>query len=128
MRITSIILAAAAAALAWSAQAQPAGDDTTDHFYSELSQQCPDKQLQYLSAADLRDGLDDWVSGQSQDAQDQIRQAESRQCAATGAGANCVNQADVIAADHLGLTPDLAGSICGAFLRCRSQGDCDHAR
>lgn len=128
MRIPSILLAAAAAALAWSAQAQPAGDDTTDHYFAELDQQCPDKLLQYLSPADLRDGLDDWVAGQSQDAQDQVRQAESARCSVTGAGANCVNQADIIAADRLGLTSDLAGSICASFLRCRSQGDCDHAR
>src|SRR5208282_5131834 len=122
MRIPSILLAAAAAALAWSAQAQPAGDDTPDHYYAELDRQCPDKLLQYLGPADLRDGLDDWVEGQSPDAQDQIRQSENTLCAPTGAGANCVNKADIVAADRLGLTSDLAASICGGFLRCRSEG------
>ena len=127
MRISSLILAAAAATLAWSACAQPAGGDVADHYYSELAQQCPDKLLQYLSPADLRDGLDDWVSGLSQDSQDQVRAAERAQCS-NDTGAACVNQADIGVADAMGATPNLANSICESFLRCRSQGDCDHAR
>jgi hypothetical protein len=127
MRIPSILLAAAVAALAWSAQAQTAGDDAPDHYFAELDRQCPSKLLQDLSSPDLRDGLDQWIEGQSPDAQDQIRAAENTLCAPTGAGAACVDQADIGAADRLGLTSDLAGSICASFLRCRSQGDCDHA-
>jgi hypothetical protein len=127
--MTSILLAVAAATLAWSASAQDAGTgDATDNYVSQISQQCPDKLLQYLSPADLRDGLDDWVSSLSQDQQDELRKAEQARCAADAAGASCVNIADIGEADRMGLTGDLAGSICGAFLRCRSQGDCDHAR
>ena len=127
MRIPLIRLAAAAAALAWSAQAQPAGDDSPDHYFAELDRQCPDKLLQYLSTPDLRDGLDEWIDGQSPDAQEQFRSAENALCAPTGAGAACVDQADIGAADRLGLTSDLASAICATFLRCRGQGDCDHA-
>jgi hypothetical protein len=127
MRIASIILAAAAAALAWSASAQPAGD-AADRYFAELERQCPDKVLQDLSPADLRDGLDDWISGLSQDTQDQFRQAERAQCSSTDDGANCVNTTDIGSADQRGLTSDLAGSICTGFLRCRGPGDCDHAR
>ena len=44
------------------------------------------------------------------------------------AGAACVNMADILAADRLGCVPELAGSLCVTFLRCRSQGECDYAR
>src|SRR5580698_909809 len=101
MRISSLILAVAAATLAWSACAQSTGGDVTDHYYSELERQCPDRLLQFLSPGDLRDGLDDWVSSLSQDSQDQVRAAERSQCS-TDTGVACVNQADIGVADSMG--------------------------
>ena len=128
MRTTLLVLAVAAAALGWPAMAQ---DDTApagDHYYAELANQCPDKALQFLSPTDLRDGLDDYMEGLSQDAQDQLRRAEHARCSSMTAGVGCVNDADIGTADQLGLTSNLAASICAAFLRCRGQSDCDHAR
>lgn len=72
-------LAALAATMAWSANAQDTSGQT-DRYYGELAGQCRDKQLQLLSPTDLRDGLDDFVSSLSPDAQTQVRRAEQAQC------------------------------------------------
>ena len=122
-----VALAALAAMMAWSANAQDTSGQT-DRYYGELAGQCPDKQLQLLSPTDLRDGLDDFVSSLSPDAQTQVRRAEQAQCSSMDAGVACVNAADIGAADQLDQTGALAASICSAFLRCRAQSDCDHAR
>ena len=128
MRIAWMILVGSLSALAWSVSAQPLADAAAAPYLAQLDEQCPQAQLQYLSAGDLRDGLDDFVAGQSADAQSQIRSAEHAQCSSLTAGAACVNLADIGAADRLGLTEKLATSICLDFLRCRGPGDCDHAR
>ncbi|MFI4935318.1 MAG: hypothetical protein ACHP7N_11910 [Caulobacterales bacterium] len=127
MRIAPIILALGLAAVAWSSSAQPAGGDSAGRYQSELDRQCPEKLLQDLSAADLRDGLDDYLSSLQPDARDQVTKTERTECS-KGEGLACVNAADIDAVDTQNLTSDLAASLCGAFLRCRSQGDCDHAR
>jgi hypothetical protein len=128
MRTTLLVLAVAVAALGWPAMAQDATETGNDRYYAELTNQCPDKSLQFLSPTDLRDGLDGYMEGLSPDAQDQLRRVERARCSSMTAGVGCVNDADIAAADQLGLTPDLAASICAAFLRCRGQSDCDHAR
>jgi len=128
MRRTLLSLTLAAAALGCAALAQDMDGAGTDHYYAELSNQCPDKNLQYLSPRELRDGLDDWSGGLSPDAQSKLKQAETAQCSTASAGVGCVNRADIAAADQQGRTRDLAGAICADFLRCRSPGDCDYAR
>jgi hypothetical protein len=128
MRVGSIILAIAAAAFAWSVSAQPADDPGTDHYFAELDRQCQASQLQLLSSAQLHDGLDDFVSNLPQESQDRIRKAEIANCSSSDAGVGCVDDADIGVVDQLGLTERLASSICAAFLRCRSQGDCDSTR
>jgi hypothetical protein len=128
MRRTLIVLALAAAAVGWPAGAQDASDPATVTYYTALASFCPEKSLQLLSPSDLRDGLDDYQSGLPQEAQDRLRRAERNQCSSPDAGVGCVNRADIVAASQLGLTDNLAASICQSFLRCRSQSDCDHAR
>jgi hypothetical protein len=128
MRRVPILLAVLAAALAWSAQAQPVMDDARADFQAELSRQCPEKQLQMLPVRSLRDGLDDYMQGLSQDERDQMQQAERARCSTMEAGAACVNDADIATLDTTGHIADLAGSICATFLRCRDQGACDYAR
>ena len=132
MRLGPVFFAAFALAAAWSAPrstlAQTEGDESRDRFEAALSQNCPQKQLQLLSARNLRDGLDSYVGGLPQDTQDRVRKAETDHCSTIDAGAACVNLADIMAADEIGRTDELALSICGSFLRCRDQGACDYAR
>jgi len=128
MRLGPIFIAVLLTAFAWSAQAQTALDEARDQFQSELAQQCPAKQLQMLSARDLRDGLDDYKGGLSQEQRDRLDKAEQDQCSSLDRGVDCVNLADIAAANDMGEMTDLAASICTDFLRCRDQGVCDYAR
>jgi hypothetical protein len=128
MRLGPILLAACLAALAGSARAQPAFDAARDQFEAELAEQCPQKQLEMLAPRDLRDGLDDYKAGLSQDQLARLQQAEQTQCSSMDAGVACVNMADIAAAGDMGEMTNLARSLCLDFLRCRDQGACDHAR
>jgi hypothetical protein len=128
MRLRPLLVACVIAAAAWGAQAQTGAEEAQARFLSELDRQCPDKQLQMLSARDLRDGLDDYMDGLPTDVRATLQQAEADHCSSEQAGATCVNMADILAADELGRVPELAGSLCISFLRCRAQGDCDYAR
>jgi hypothetical protein len=131
MRLGPVFFAAFALA-AWTApravQAQTDPEVARDHFESVLSQDCPQKQLQLLSARNLRDGLDSYIEGLPQDLHDRVQKAETDRCSSIDAGAACVNMADIQAADDVGHMDDLALSICGSFLRCTDQGVCDYAR
>jgi hypothetical protein len=128
MRFGPVFLAALALAAAWSAQAQTEADEARDHLEAALAQDCPQKQLQLLSARNLRDGLDSYVEALPPDLHDRLLKAESDHCSTADAGAVCVNLADIQAADEVGRIDDLALSICGSFLRCSDQGVCDYAR
>ena len=128
MRLRPLFFAALALAAAWSAQAQTEGDEARQHFEAQLAENCPQKQLQLLSARDLRDGLDNYMAGLPQDLRDRLQKSESDRCSSLEAGAACVKLADLQSADEVGRMDELALSICGAFLRCRSEGDCDYAR
>ncbi len=142
MRLGPVFFAAFALAAAWSAPgstlAQTDGVQTDaapvdaegarDHFEAALAQDCPQKQLQLLSARNLRDGLDSYVEGLPPDLHDRVQKAETDRCSNADAGAACVNMADIVAADEVGRMDDLALSICGSFLRCTDQGVCDYAR
>ena len=144
MRLRPIFFALFGAALAWSAQAQtdaPPPDSPPDasadqanpqeslqRFQEGLERQCPDKQLQLLSARDLSDGLDQYKSGVAADLHDRLSKAEGDHCSSLDAGAACVNLADIAAADAAGHMDDLVLSICTTFLRCRDEGVCDYAR
>jgi len=128
MRLIGPILALAAAAAAFAVCAQPAPDEARDDFQAELARQCPDKQLQLLSARDLRDGLDDYLAGLPDSARTRLQQTETARCSSMDAGAACVNDADIAAADQIGRIADVAGSICGYFNRCADQGVCNYAR
>src|SRR5579871_1583865 len=123
MRNRSLVLALLVAAAAWSASAQSMGDQARDDYQSELARQCPDKQLQMLSARALSDVLDDYKLALPDDIRARFQKAETDQCSSLDAGAACVNSADLQTADEVGRISDLAGSICAAFLRCRDQGD-----
>jgi hypothetical protein len=138
MRLGPVFFAAFALAAAWSVQgsaiaqteggAQTEGDEARDHFEAALANDCPQKQLQLLSARNLRDGLDSYVESLSPDLHDRVQKAETDRCSNADAGAACVNMADIQAADEIGHMDDLALSICGSFLRCTDQGACDYAR
>jgi hypothetical protein len=128
MRASILALGVIAFAAGWSAAAQPALDAARGDYQSELSRQCPEKQLQLLSERDLSDGLDDYKQSLPTDIRDRLQQAERTQCSSLDAGAACVNGADISATDQAGRIADLAGSICSSFLRCRDQGVCDYAR
>jgi hypothetical protein len=128
MRLGPIFLAALLAAVAGSAAAQTAFDAARDQFQAELSNQCPEKQLQMLSPRDLRDGLDDYKEGLSPDQLTRMQQAEQTQCSTMDAGVACVNMSDIASAGDMGQMSNLATSLCLDFLRCRDQGVCDHAR
>jgi hypothetical protein len=129
MRLALVFFAVLAATVAWSAAAQTEGDAARDHFQSELVRQCPQKQLNLLSARDLRDGLDDYMESLPSDQRDQLQQSERDHCStADSGGAACVNTADLDAADQIGRMEDLASWVCSSFLRCRDQGACDYAR
>ena len=127
MRLGPLFLAVALAA-AWSAQAQTGAEEARDRFEGALAQDCPQKQLQLLSARNLRDGLENYVESLPPDIHDRVQKAETDQCSSADAGAACVNAADIQAADEVGRTDELALSICGSFLRCTDQGVCDYAR
>jgi hypothetical protein len=133
MRFRPLFFAAVLTAAAWSAHAQdqappPDADAARDRFEAALADSCPQKQLQLLSARNLRDGLDSYVESLPQDVHDLVQKAENDRCSNADAGAACVNMADILAADQSGHMDDLAISICGAFLRCTDQGACDYAR
>jgi hypothetical protein len=127
MHLRSLLFALMAGAAAWSAQAQTAFDDAREHFKEELDRQCPDKQLELLSPAQLRDGLDSYMSGLADDARARLQQAEVADCASLAGGAACVNLADISSADQTGQMPDLVSSLCATFIRCREQDVCDEA-
>jgi hypothetical protein len=128
MRIKTILIATVAAALALSASAQTSDGDAMDLYQAELDHQCPASHLEYLSPGQLRDGLDDYISSLPPDTQDRMRKAESSQCAASGGGATCVNQADIALSVELSLTDTLVTTLCGDFSRCRGPSDCDSVR
>jgi hypothetical protein len=129
MRCLTLPLALVAVCVAaWPTFAQTAQDQARELFQSELAQQCPQKQLQMLSARELRDGLDDYKGGLPQQLHDRLQQAEDAQCASMDAGADCVNAADITTASDIGEMTNLAASICTDFIRCRDQGACDYAR
>jgi hypothetical protein len=128
MRLGLIIAAIGVATIGWSVSAQTTDDPAADRYLAELARQCPQSKLQFLSPAQFRDGLDDFIAGLTQEQQDQMRHTEVARCSSNAQGAGCVDDADVTTADQLDLTSDLVSSICGKFLRCRSQGDCDQAR
>lgn len=128
MRLTGLVFSIALAGTAFAVSAQPAPDAARDDFQSELGRQCPEKQLQLLSARSLRDGLDDYLSSLADSAKSRLQQTERERCSSTDAGAACVNDADIAGADQIGRMPELAGSICGYFNRCTDQGVCDYAR
>jgi hypothetical protein len=128
MRLGPILFAALVACLAGAAEAQTAFDAARDQFEAELSNQCPEKQLQMLAPRDLRDGLDDYKEGLSQDQLARWQQAEQSDCSTMDAGVACVNMADIATAGDMGQMSNLATSLCLDFLRCRDQGVCDHAR
>ena len=128
MRLRPLFFACLVAAAGWSAQAQTSADEAQSRFLDELSRQCPEKNLQLLSARDLRDGLDDYLDGLPTDVRSALQKVERDHCSSMDAGAACVNMADIYGADQIGRVPDLVSSLCVSFLRCRSQGDCDYAR
>jgi|SRR5215467_8467447 len=128
MRLRPLFFACLIAAAGWTAHAQTEADEAQSHFLAELDRQCPEKQLQLLSARALRDGLDDYLEGLPTDARAALQKSETDHCSSEQAGAACVNMADILAADTIGRTAELAGSLCVTFLRCREQGDCDYAR
>jgi hypothetical protein len=128
MRLRLFLFAAFALAAAGSVHAQSDGGEARDHFEAALANDCPQKQLHMLSARALRDGLDDYVERLPQAVHDRVQKSETDHCSSLDSGAACVNLADLQAADEVGRMDELALSICGAFLRCRSDGDCDYAR
>ncbi|HEY1427348.1 MAG TPA: hypothetical protein VGF50_11800 [Caulobacteraceae bacterium] len=128
MRLRPLFFACLVAGAAWTAQAQTDADEAQARFLAELGRQCPQKQLQMLSARDLSDGLDNYKDSLATDVRAALRQSETDHCSSIDAGAACVNAADILAADQLGRTPELAASLCVSFLRCRDQGVCDYAR
>ena len=128
MRTGLIALGLLAAASAWAASAQDAQDPAQSDYQAELARQCPDKQLQLLSARNLSDGLDDYKQSLPDDLRGRFDKAESDQCSSLDAGAACTNNADIEVADQIGRIGELAGSVCASFLRCRDQNDCDYAR
>jgi hypothetical protein len=128
MRLRPLFFACLIAAAGWTAQAQTEADAAQSHFLDELGRQCPEKNLQLLSARDLRDGLDEYLDGLPTDARATLQKAERDHCSTMDAGAACVNMADIYGADQVGRVPELVSSLCISFLRCRSQGDCDYAR
>lgn len=128
MSLRPLFFACIVAAAGWTAQAQTSADEAQSRFLDELGRQCPEKQLQLLSARDLRDGLDEYLDGLPTDVRSTMQKAERDHCSSMDAGAACVNMADIYAADTVGRTPELVSSLCVSFLRCRSQGDCDYAR
>lgn len=128
MRLRPLFFACLIAAAGWTAQAQTSADEAQSHFLDELGRQCPEKNLQLLSARDLRDGLDNYLDSLSSDTRASVQKVERDHCSSVDAGAACVNLADILGADQIGRMPDLVSSVCVSFLRCRSQGDCDYAR
>ena len=128
MRLRPLLFACLVASAAWGAQAQTGADEASARFMDELGRQCPEKQLQLLSPRDLRDGLDDYMDGLPTDVRATLQKSETDHCSSEQAGVACVNMADILAADQIGRVPELAGSLCVSFLRCRSQGECDYAR
>jgi hypothetical protein len=147
MRLRPVFLALVCAALAWSAEAQidsPADSSQSDSaqtdaqqtnpqeardlFEAGLERQCPDRQLQLLSARDLSDGLDQYKSGVPNDVRDRLVKSETDHCSSLDAGAACVNLADIAEANNEGRMDELVTSICTTFLHCRDAGQCDYAR
>ena len=147
MRLRPVFLALVCAVLAWSAlawsaraQIDPPADsaqtdaqqvnpqEARDQFEEGLERQCPDKQLQLLSARDLSDGLDQYKSGIPSDVRQRLVKSETDHCSSLDAGAACVNLADIAEANTEGRMEELVTSICTTFLRCRDAGQCDYAR
>jgi hypothetical protein len=115
------------AGAAWSASAAESSpyDVVMAPYIAELSRQCPDKHLELLAPAALRDALDDYKSSLLRRQEKQMDLAEGADCADSMAGTSCPNVADIRVANRLNLTRNLAAKICGAFKLCRKQSDCD---
>lgn len=93
-------------------------------YFAELGRQCPDRRLDRLSPADLRDVLDAFKAGLPPEPRSRMDRAETTACADSLAGAACPNVADIRVAGQLGLIRSLASRVCGAFRSCGSQSDC----
>jgi hypothetical protein len=128
MRSKLLALAFTTLMIGWPALAQTPASQAMAEFQTELGKQCPDKQLQMLSTRDLRDGLDDFQAGLPDEARDRLQTAETNLCSNADAGAQCVNNADLVTLQQTGRIAELAGSVCESFIRCTDQGACDYAR
>ncbi|WP_337268822.1 hypothetical protein [Oryzifoliimicrobium ureilyticus] len=114
----SIIALSAGSAFVFPAMAENATQPTAPawHAYAkQLQQICPDKKLDQLKPADLRDALEKYKDGQPASVQKQMASAETLACKNETAGAACANLADIrFAARGEKLRP-LAQSICSNF-------------
>lgn len=118
-----VVMACAAIARGGLAVRDPSRD-----YRAAIARQCPDRHLDRLSPADLRDALDEFETRLSPALRAQLSRARVAQCRGVIAGANCDNVGDIAATGQAGLMPRLAASICGAFADCRGQSDCRAAR
>jgi hypothetical protein len=125
MRLIPLALVITTTLLAAPVAAQDV--DGSGSYLEALGRVCPQKRLELLSPANLRDGLDDFISGLPTDQQDALKQEERARCTGLDQGVACVNIADQTAAARLGLLDAMAGSVCGYFVQCREQSVCFRA-
>ena len=123
--VAALLVVAACAAIAGRGHAVR---DPSRDYRAAIARRCPDRHLDRLSPADLRDALDDFETRLSPALRARLSRARVAQCRGVIAGANCDNVGDIAAAGQAGLLPRLAASVCGAFAGCSGQSDCTAAR
>jgi len=93
-----------------------AGSQPTDPVWRAYTRQinllCPEKHLDHLTPADLRDALDGYKQRQTASNQEQMLKAETSSCKGVMAGASCDNVGDIKFASHRGKLTPLARDIC----------------
>ena len=106
MRLRPLFFATLLAFAAWSAHAQdqapPDADAARDRFEAGLADNCPQKQLQLLSARNLRDGLDSYVESLPPDLHDLCKRPRPTAARTPTPARPASNMADILAADQTG--------------------------
>ena len=120
-----MLVAAMIMGVASSASASTPYERLMAPYLAELGSQCPDKHLELLAPADLRDALDDFKAHLPREQQARMDKAEASHCANSIAGTSCANSGDITVAEKLKLTSSVAAKVCGSFKLCRKQSDCD---
>jgi hypothetical protein len=131
MRLPQLFLASAAAILAASAaEAAPKThyQRAMDPLVAELNRQCPGRNLQNLTPADLGYIQEGFVATLTVAQRHTVEDAVGRRCAKIEAGLTCANNASLDTFRALHVLPQFTAAACATAWTCKGVADCTEAK